>query len=461
VPAGDVRFGGGAAETAIHPAVLIALILACLLILVFPRKSLYLPFLLGAFLIPFGEVIVVSGIHFLTLRILILAVLIKMATSIGSSKNPVLPGGFNRVDVVVVLWALAYAVAFVLLYAEFGAVINRLGFLLDALGGYFVVRYLIQDMEDVQRFIKLFAIVAVIMAICMVSEQLTHRNVFGFIGGERLIPELRADRTRSQAAFHHPLLAGAFGATLVPLLIGIWKDSRKIAIVGLVAAVTMAATSAESTSVLTLAAGIGALCLWPLRNRMRAIRWGIVIVLVGLQLVMKAPVWALIARIDLTGSSTSFDRFILIDNCIRHFSDWWLLGVKDYNSWGFDMWDLCNQYVAYAETGGLATLVFFIAIIARSFGFLKKARLAVAGNHDQDWFLWCLWAALFSHVVGYFGLGYGDQMQFSWFALLAMISVAALSVAPSTVIEAENVRGLQLAYPGPKNFGHQVHRASK
>jgi len=461
VPAGDVRFGGGAAETAIHPAVLVALILACLLILVLPRKSLYLPFLLGTFLIPFGEVIVVGGIHFMTPRILILVVLVKMAMSIGSSKNPVLPGGFNRVDVVVVLWSLAYAVAFVLLYLDPGAVINRFGFLLDALGGYFVIRYLIQDMDDVQRIIKLFAVVAVVMAICMVGEQLTHRNVFGFIGGERLIPELRADRTRSQAAFHHPLLAGAFGATLVPLLIGIWKDSRKVAIMGLIAAVTMAATSAESTSVLTLAAGIGALCLWPLRNRMRAIRWGIVIVLVGLQMVMKAPVWALIARIDLTGSSTSFDRFILIDNCIRHFGDWWLLGVKDYNSWGFDMWDLCNQYVAYAETGGLATLVFFIAIIARSFGFIKKARAAVANNPQQEWFLWCLWAALFSHVVGYFGLGYGDQMQFAWFALLAMISTAVVCLVPATVPEAENTHRLRLAYPGAKNFGHQLHRASK
>jgi hypothetical protein len=441
--------------------VLVALILACLLILLLPRKSLYLPFLLGAFLIPFGEVIVVGGIHFLTPRILILVVLIKMATSIGSSKNPVLPGGFNSVDTCVVLWALAYAVTFIIQYAEFGAVINRFGFLLDALGGYFVVRYLIQDMDDVQRIIKLFAVVAVIMAFCMVGEQLTHRNVFGFIGGERLIPELRADRTRSQAAFHHPLLAGAFGATLVPLLIGIWKDSKKIAIVGLIAALTMAVTSAESTSILTLAAGIGALCLWPLRNRMRAIRWGIVIVLVGLQLVMKSPVWALIARIDLTGSSTSYDRFILIDNCIRHFGDWWLLGVKDYNSWGFDMWDLCNQYVAYAETGGLATLVFFLAIIVRSFGSLRKVRMAAPDDRQRNWFLWCLWAALFSHVVGYFGLGYGDQMEFVWFALLAMITVATMSVAPSTAAVAENLHGLQLAYPGAKNFAHQFRRNSR
>src|SRR6185312_1866114 len=112
------------------------------------------------------------------------------------------------------------------------------------------------------------------------------------------------------------------------------------------------------------------------------------------------------------------------DNTIRHFGDWWLLGFKDYDKWGFDMWDLSNQYVAYAVSGGLATLMLFIAIISRSFGGIGTARKLVAGNRKEEWFLWCLGAALFTHVVGYFGIGYFDQMQFAWFALLAVICVA-------------------------------------
>src|ERR1035438_2272523 len=89
---------------------------------------------------------------------------------------------------------------------------------------------------------------------------------------------------------------------------------------------------------------------------MRLLRWGILLALVGLHLVMKAPVWALISRIDLTGSSSGWHRYMLVDHCIRHFSDWWLLGFKSYNDWGWDMWDLSNQYVAYALTGGVLTL---------------------------------------------------------------------------------------------------------
>jgi hypothetical protein len=52
---------------------------------------------------------------------------------------------------------------------------------------------------------------------------------------------------------------------------------------------------------------------------------------------MKAPVWFLIARIDLAGGSSGYHRAMLIDTFLRHFGDWWLLGTKDAFSWGWDM----------------------------------------------------------------------------------------------------------------------------
>ena len=39
---------------------------------------------------------------------------------------------------------------------------------------------------------------------------------------------------------------------------------------------------------------------------------------------------------------------MLVDQCIRHLGDWWLLGVKNFDKWGFDMWDTSNQYVDLA-----------------------------------------------------------------------------------------------------------------
>ena len=91
-----------------------------------------------------------------------------------------------------------------------------------------------------------------------------------------------------------------------------------------------------------------------------------------------------------------------MDNCIRHFSDWWLLGYKYYNDWGWDMWDLCNQFVVVALTGGLLTLVFYIAIFSRSFGAIGTARKQVNGDRGQEWLLWCLGSALFADRGGAF-----------------------------------------------------------
>lgn len=168
---------------------------------------------------------------------------------------------------------------------------------------------------------------------------------------------------------------------------------------------------------------------WPLRKQMRLIRWGILITLAGLHMVMKAPVWALIARVDLIGASSGYHRFMLVDNFIRKFGDWWLLGTKDYDTWGWQMWDISNGYVAQGLTGGLVTFGCFVATIVFGFRAVGSARKSVGGQRRGEWFFWGLGAALFAHVVAFFGTGYWDQMQLMWFAFLAIISAAT---APSS-----------------------------
>jgi len=158
---------------------------------------------------------------------------------------------------------------------------------------------------------------------------------------------------------------------------------------------------------------------------MRLLRWALVVALVVLHLVMKAPVWALITHIDLTGSSSSYHRFYLVDNCIRHFSDWWLLGYKDYDRWGYFMFDLCDQFVVQAVNGGLLTLVAYIAIFTRSFGAIGKGRKRVQGDRRHEWYCWCLGSALFSVIVAHFGINYPAVMEIGLFTLWVCISVTA------------------------------------
>jgi len=167
---------------------------------------------------------------------------------------------------------------------------------------------------------------------------------------------------------------------------------------------------------------------------MKRVRIGIVVGLVLLQIVMKAPVWFLIARVDLTGGSSSYHRAQLVDEFINHFRDWWLIGVADSSSWGLDMWDVQNQYVNVGEAGGLLALVFFIILISRSFGRLGDARKIVDGDKTREWTLWYLGASLFANVAGFFGVNYFDQSRFGWFFLLAAISVITSQIIATSPV---------------------------
>jgi hypothetical protein len=87
------------------------------------------------------------------------------------------------------------------------------------------------------------------------------------------------------------------------------------------------------------------------------------------------------------------------------------------------MWDLSDTYVSQGESGGLLALVFFVAIITRSFSRIGKARKAAAGR-KREWFMWLIGTALYANVMAFFGVSYWDQTEVVGFALLAMISVA-------------------------------------
>jgi hypothetical protein len=430
------RFGGGASGTILHPLVAVLMLVAIVLILTLPRKRAIIPFFLAFFAIPPVQVIVLAGMHFTMLQILILTVLARMAAFRPSSSEERFAGGFNGLDRVEVLWSLSALIIFSLQWLEMQAVIKGLGDLVVSLGGYLAVRFLIPDREAVRTTIKVLAVVCVVQGVCMVSEQYTVQNVFGFLGASS--PTIREGHIRSEGLLG-TLYGGVFAGVLIPLFIWLWTEgkSRLAACAGLAGATAMVFSSHASTSWMAYGASLMGLSFWPLRKHMRLVRWGIVVLLVGLHLVMNGPVWSLIEKVDLTGGSSSFHRYMLVDNCIRHFGDWWLLGYKYYNNWGFDMWDLCNQFVVAAVTGGLVTLTIYIMIFSRSFGAIGTARKQVDGDRGQEWLLWCLGSALYANVVSSFGINYMVQLLMCLFPLLVGTSVATFEARQSTVLSAE------------------------
>ena len=449
---------GSAGETTVHPAVLVALLLAIVLILFLKRKYVVAPVLIMSLLVPLGQQVMAGSIHIHVIRIVLFASLLRMAVTKRSAQNTVLGGGWTTLDKVFLAWAICRALAFILLFREGGAVTNQAGFLLDSLGGFFVLRFLIQDQEDIERTIKVLGFVAVILAGGMLNEHFHHVNVWGYLGGARLIPEVRDGSLRAQGPFAHALLAGTFGATLLPLFAWMWigGKSKIVAVVGVISSVTIAVMSASSTPVLALGAGIFGICMWPFRAYLRAFRWGIVATLVALQCVMKAPVWFLISHVDLVGGSSGYHRALLIDQFIRNFFDWWLVGTNDNGSWGWDMWDTCNQFVQEGESGGLITFVLFVTLIVICFKKIGNARKAAKGEGPREWFYWLLGTTMFAHVVAYFGIAYFDQTRMLWFAFLSIIVASTVAVAvphplhvPNTHLPMRSGQAATGKYAGP------------
>ncbi len=162
---------------------------------------------------------------------------------------------------------------------------------------------------------------------------------------------------------------------------------------------------------------------------MRVFRWVLAVALTALHIVMKAPVWALIARVDVVGGSSGYHRFMLVDQCIRRFGSWWLVGVRNTADWGWDMWDQANQYVAIAENSGLIPLICFSLIIYFGFRYIGKKRSAVQGDVPEERFVWAIGVALFSTAVAFVGIVLWDQTQVSWYALLAIVGAVTVTTS--------------------------------
>src|SRR5205085_3411503 len=143
--------------------------------------------------------------------------------------------------------------------------------------------------------------------------------------------EVRDGHVRCMGPFRSPITAGSLGATLSLLYLAplwralegrTWLAGLRSSVVGLGASLAIMIASHSSGPLLAFVGGLVALAFWRLREKMRRVRWGIALALLGLHLVMKAPVWFLIARIsDIIGGG-GYHRAALIDQFVSCFTSW-------------------------------------------------------------------------------------------------------------------------------------------
>src|SRR5579863_6800233 len=107
----NLRFGGGASDTVLHPIVLVAMLIAIALIFLLPRKYVIWPLLAITFLVPLGQEVLIGGLHFFVFRIIVLTVGVRMLGSMFSSSDGIFGKRLGGLDLVFLLWALFRALA--------------------------------------------------------------------------------------------------------------------------------------------------------------------------------------------------------------------------------------------------------------------------------------------------------------------------------------------------------------
>ena len=366
-----------------------------------PRRLAFLPLLLAVCHAQNVTVIQV-GVAFSTCKLVILAGILRAACEhrlTWSARQPL--------DLLVGLWAGWMVLSgFAHTAPDHNPITIRLSSVYDCVGSYLYARSFIGSQEDYWRFTKCLAIIVAVLTLVVLVETVTHQNYYARIAGVYEGVTIRGNRVRARGPFSHAILLGTFAATSMALLVGLWRRHPCYAVVGLAACGLIVVCSASSGPLMTLFCAFVALALWPCRANVIWMRWLAVLGVIALQLVMEAPVWYLIARVDFIGGSTGWHRAQLITAAAAHLSEWWLVGTDYTRNWmayGVE-WsdrhvDITNHYINMGVTGGLPLMLLFIGTLVKAFQIIGRGMrpLRDTGNPDEL-ILWCAGVAMFAHL---------------------------------------------------------------
>ena len=437
------------------PAIIFT-ILAGFFLLKLPRQWAAVPLVIGATYMSMESSLDVGALHFTSIRILVAIGILRVII-----RGERIAGGLNMLDRVLIAWAV-WTVCSSCFHKDISAaLVFRLGLAFNALGFYMLIRVFIEDTDSFLRLCKIVLVVLLPIALEMIVEARTGKNFFSVFGGVSELSEIRGGKVRAQGPFDHSILAGTVGAVCLPMALLFWKSNRKLALLGLVATGAIVLTSRSSGPAMTAVFTVFGLCLWQLRTYLRLIRWCAILGILALALVMNAPIYFILDRIDLTGSSTGWHRAALIQGAISHVADWWLGGTDYTRDWtpetGYDEnnTDITNHYVRMAVWGGMPMLVLFVWSLIAAFGMISRELRANKSPPGPDPFMmWTLGCILFGHVTAMVSVSYFDQSVFFLYLVLAAIAALHTVPAPVAELEFEREKPMDSATAHEANFCH-------
>ncbi len=409
--------------TNLHAAAIVFMAIMAILVFAPKRTTAAVAVLSVCIFMPMAQRVVIGGLDFPMSRLI--AIIAALRVLIKGEHHGLAIG---KLDHLVLYWVLSGSV-FGILRVGMSGLVPSLGHAFDVIGSYLIMRLLVRTPGEVLSVWKQVAWIVIVLSPLLFYEMQTRHNLFGVFTYEGVdIAAVRNGKVRARGPISHPILAGTFGAVVIPVFIGIFrgqKKSRGLMAVACVAATIIAVASGSSGPLITWGVGLLGWMLWVLRGRIRAILWGMTSIAVVIHLVRDKPVWHLILRLSNFMGGTGYHRYNLIDAFIGRFGEWALVGTDNTINWGWGLQDTTNQYVVEGVNGGLVTLVLFILVLRVSFVQLRLSRIAYerlgGPRSGRAQLAWGCSVSLAAHCVSFVSVSYFGQMYQFFVFFVAMV----------------------------------------
>jgi len=399
----------------LHPFGIFVLIACILAVLVSSKKYVIIPLLVIITLIPSAQRIVVVSLDFSFVRIILLFTIFRIF-----NRKEYRNISFEKPDRYIRIWAIWSVIAYGVLVGELSGSVTRIGYMIEAIGAYFIGRVYLRSIDDFKQLVTLLGYFAIPTLLFFLVERWSGRNLFSVFGGVPEFTFIRGGRMRCQGPFSHPITAGVFWASYLPLLAVLWKTqdlSFSKVMFFIVCMVLIVINSASSTPVMAVVFGILGFLFFYKRNFLPLFRRLLLMMLIFLHFIMEAPVWHLISRINVVGGSTGWHRYHLIDKAVEHIDEWWMIGLLSTGHWGHALSDITNQYLFEGVKAGLLGMLFFILFLISVFSIIGRG-LKKTTSINQTWVLWALGVILSVHLMNFFAVSYFGQMVSAFYLFL-------------------------------------------
>lgn len=416
-------------QNTLHPIGIVALAVACLVIIAAPLRWIPVVLIGLAVYIPTAQRVVLGGADFSFLRI---GILVAFARVVLSQRHGAFRPGW--IDAMVVAGALSKLLLMPVVTGQMGILFQQVGGAIDTLGMYLVARLTIRSIEDIGHAARRSLLVCLPAAAIFAIEKSSGRNMLSVFGGVPLMTDIREGRLRCQGAFAHAILAGCFFVALLPAWIAQWRAAphgRITAVGGVLLTLVVVGSCASSTPVAALMLVCGAFAWYPLWRHLRSVWVAALLVGFVLHFVMTHGIWHLLARVDLVGGSTGYHRYHLIEQAIEHLDEWWLVGTLSTRHWGWGLQDVTNQYVLEGVRGGIwamAALVVSILLALRACGFWLRRLSPGSRDHLA---VYAIGVSIFAQMWVFLAVSYFGQATMVWYLTLG----AAAFLAEARVVE--------------------------